>query len=247
MKAQKHTELVNYPVIYRSKKLTEYPDIPHHALLYESAVIDSYSVRNRSLSSSWTQYTRDYSISSTSSSAVPSSYFPEVGVDSHGATVEDEEHLEFQDMKRTNTENESKFLDFSENGLHFPRILIDLNDKSLDLKQFEQNFSYFGNRNPTEKFDHESSSISGSLSEYQEDTSITPFNISKNEGSEPKYRELIYKRSGSLKSKSYCKRFQETKVGLESFSNVKLLGHGDIGKVFLVKENATNHLYALNV
>lgn len=55
------------------------------------------------------------------------------------------------------------------------------------------------------------------------------------------------KRSMRLRNKSFGNKFKDTTVGPQSFEKVRLLGRGDVGKVYLVKEKKTNRLYALKI
>ncbi|CCC70052.1 hypothetical protein NCAS_0D04710 [Naumovozyma castellii] len=55
------------------------------------------------------------------------------------------------------------------------------------------------------------------------------------------------KRSQRLRNKSFGNKFQDIKVNPQSFEKIKLLGQGDVGKVFLVKEKKTNGLYAMKI
>lgn len=54
-------------------------------------------------------------------------------------------------------------------------------------------------------------------------------------------------RSRRLRNKSFSSKFKEVIVGPQSFEKIKLLGQGDVGKVYLVKEKKTNRLYALKI
>jgi hypothetical protein len=51
-------------------------------------------------------------------------------------------------------------------------------------------------------------------------------------------------RSSSIKS-SYSLEKQQVEVGPEDFEKVRLLGRGDAGRVYLVKQKQTEKLYAL--
>lgn len=55
------------------------------------------------------------------------------------------------------------------------------------------------------------------------------------------------KRSKRLRNKSFSNKFRDITVGPQSFEKIRLLGQGDVGKVFLVKEKTTNRLYALKI
>lgn len=55
------------------------------------------------------------------------------------------------------------------------------------------------------------------------------------------------RRSNRLRNKSFGNKFQEIMVGPQSFEKIRLLGRGDVGKVYLVKEKRTNRLYALKI
>lgn len=55
------------------------------------------------------------------------------------------------------------------------------------------------------------------------------------------------RRSSRLRNKSFSNKFQDITVGPQSFEKIRLLGQGDVGKVYLVKEKRTNRLYALKI
>ncbi|CAI4726083.1 AGK_G0047700.mRNA.1.CDS.1 [Saccharomyces cerevisiae] len=55
------------------------------------------------------------------------------------------------------------------------------------------------------------------------------------------------RRSRRLRTKSFSNKFQDIMVGPQSFEKIRLLGQGDVGKVFLVREKKTNKVYALKV
>ncbi|GAV54251.1 hypothetical protein ZYGR_0AK07530 [Zygosaccharomyces rouxii] len=55
------------------------------------------------------------------------------------------------------------------------------------------------------------------------------------------------KRSSRLRAKSFSNKFHDIKVGPGSFEKVRILGQGDVGKVFLVREKTSNKLYALKI
>ena len=55
------------------------------------------------------------------------------------------------------------------------------------------------------------------------------------------------KRSIRLRTKSFSNKFEDIKVCPQSFEKIRLLGQGDVGKVYLVKEKSTNRLYALKI
>ncbi|GAV49343.1 hypothetical protein ZYGR_0N07500 [Zygosaccharomyces rouxii] len=55
------------------------------------------------------------------------------------------------------------------------------------------------------------------------------------------------KRSSRLRTKSFSNKFHDIKVGPGSFEKVRILGQGDVGKVFLVREKVSNKLYALKI
>ena len=50
-----------------------------------------------------------------------------------------------------------------------------------------------------------------------------------------------------MRTKSFSNKFQDIMVGPQSFEKIRLLGQGDVGKVFLVREKKTNRVYALKV
>ncbi|QLQ81269.1 hypothetical protein HG537_0F00300 [Torulaspora globosa] len=55
------------------------------------------------------------------------------------------------------------------------------------------------------------------------------------------------KRSKRLRNKSFSNKFRDITVGPQSFEKIRLLGQGDVGKVYLAKEKRTNRLYALKI
>lgn len=55
------------------------------------------------------------------------------------------------------------------------------------------------------------------------------------------------KRSKRLRNKSFSNKFEDIKVCPKSFEKVRILGQGDVGKVYLVKEKETSRLYALKI
>ncbi|AMD20589.1 HDL155Cp [Eremothecium sinecaudum] len=55
------------------------------------------------------------------------------------------------------------------------------------------------------------------------------------------------KRSQRLRAKSFGNKFQEVVVGPQSFEKIRLLGQGDVGKVYLVREKKSDRLYALKI
>ncbi|CCF57469.1 hypothetical protein KAFR_0C04780 [Kazachstania africana CBS 2517] len=64
----------------------------------------------------------------------------------------------------------------------------------------------------------------------------------------PKGADVVEpKRSRRLRNKSFSNKFQDIRVSPQSFEKIRLLGQGDVGKVYLVKEKASNRLYALKI
>ncbi|CAI1882370.1 hypothetical protein SEUBUCD646_0C01580 [Saccharomyces eubayanus] len=64
----------------------------------------------------------------------------------------------------------------------------------------------------------------------------------------PNLRDIIEpKRSRRLRTKSFSNKFQDITVEPRSFEKIKLLGQGDVGKVYLVRELDTNRIFALKV
>ncbi|CAL9734188.1 flippase kinase 1 [Monosporozyma servazzii] len=55
------------------------------------------------------------------------------------------------------------------------------------------------------------------------------------------------KRSKRLRNKSFSNKFEDIKVCPKSFEKIRILGQGDVGKVYLVKEKDTSRLYALKI
>ncbi|GMM55967.1 serine/threonine protein kinase [Maudiozyma humilis] len=54
-------------------------------------------------------------------------------------------------------------------------------------------------------------------------------------------------RSMRLRTRSFSNKFQDITVSPRSFEKVRLLGQGDVGRVFLVRQRSSNRLYALKV
>ena len=84
-----------------------------------------------------------------------------------------------------------------------------------------------------------------------------PFNTEKNEllhenyialKQPPNLGDIIEpKRSHRLRTKSFSNKFQDITVEPRSFEKIRLLGQGDVGKVYLVRERDTNQIFALKV
>lgn len=55
------------------------------------------------------------------------------------------------------------------------------------------------------------------------------------------------KRSSRLRTKSFSSKFHDIKVAPGSFEKIRILGQGDVGRVFLVREKTSNKLYALKI
>lgn len=55
------------------------------------------------------------------------------------------------------------------------------------------------------------------------------------------------KRSNRLRTKSFSNKFQDATVSPQSFDKIKLLGQGDVGTVYLVREKHTDRLYAMKI
>lgn len=55
------------------------------------------------------------------------------------------------------------------------------------------------------------------------------------------------KRSPRLRAKSFGCKFQNITVTPQSFDKIKMLGQGDVGKVYLVKEKRNDRLYAMKI
>ncbi|CAL9733353.1 flippase kinase 1 [Monosporozyma servazzii] len=55
------------------------------------------------------------------------------------------------------------------------------------------------------------------------------------------------KRSTRLRTKSFGNKFKEAVVAPKSFEKVKVLGKGDVGTVYLVRERKTDRLYAMKI
>ncbi|CEP61082.1 serine/threonine-protein kinase LALA0_S02e06326g [Lachancea lanzarotensis] len=89
----------------------------------------------------------------------------------------------------------------------------------------------------TLKASHKTANGYSSLSNSVKTSPIAPYAI---ELEEPQ-------RSRRLRNKSFSSKFKEVIVGPTSFEKIKLLGQGDVGKVYLVKERKTNRLYALKI
>ncbi|CCE64443.1 hypothetical protein TPHA_0H02390 [Tetrapisispora phaffii CBS 4417] len=139
--------------------------------------------------------------------------------------------------------------DISDGGVAFPCITINFGKECPEPK-CERNYDSSDNySNVSEKFSEENNSkIVNS-----EDTvrSTNAFHSDINEDSNDiilkRNNEMAPIRSKKLQAKIYHKRFCEIKVGPKSFEKVRLLGQGDIGKVYLVREKKTNKLFALKI
>lgn len=55
------------------------------------------------------------------------------------------------------------------------------------------------------------------------------------------------KRSTRLRTKSFGNKFKEAVVAPKSFEKIKVLGKGDVGTVYLVRERKTDRLYAMKI
>ena len=55
------------------------------------------------------------------------------------------------------------------------------------------------------------------------------------------------RRSSRLRTRSFSNKFQDITVGPSSFEKIRLLGQGDVGRVYLVREKRTNRLYAMKI
>lgn len=55
------------------------------------------------------------------------------------------------------------------------------------------------------------------------------------------------KRSKRLRNKSFSNKFKDVTVGPNSFEKIRILGQGDVGKVYLVREKQSSRLYALKI
>ncbi|AGO12643.1 AaceriADR167Wp [[Ashbya] aceris (nom. inval.)] len=71
--------------------------------------------------------------------------------------------------------------------------------------------------------------------------------VARFEGESPEHLELPPKRSQRLRAKSFGNKFREAVVGPQSFEKIRLLGQGDVGKVYLVREKKSDRLYALKI
>lgn len=68
--------------------------------------------------------------------------------------------------------------------------------------------------------------------------------------STPKTRSRAGSRSNSNYNRTYSSssiKIRDVEVGPSSFAKVRLLGKGDVGKVYLVREKKSSHLYAMKV
>ena len=55
------------------------------------------------------------------------------------------------------------------------------------------------------------------------------------------------RRSSRLRTRSFSNKFRDITVGPSSFEKIRLLGQGDVGRVYLVREKRTNRLYAMKI
>ncbi|CAI4058717.1 hypothetical protein SUVZ_03G1410 [Saccharomyces uvarum] len=148
--------------------------------------------------------------------------------------------------------------------------LNDINENE-ELQHFHKNFSENCNVSPM-AHSSLSSSPTGILGANKGSKRVTeprditprlrratsePFNTAKDElkrescvalKQPPNPRDVIEpKRSRRLRTKSFSNKFQDITVEPRSFEKIKLLGQGDVGKVYLVRELDTNRIFALKV
>ncbi|EDO14356.1 hypothetical protein Kpol_183p1 [Vanderwaltozyma polyspora DSM 70294] len=171
----------------------------------------------------------DYSPSNTAFSS--STYIPkEILNSSISSFNEVREYQEFQE--NLSDKDRFRYSNSTDNDLQFPGIMIDYNDDKAIQDEIIESASV-----QSKDFLNDSKSLDQNIERSNENK----FSKSSSQN------ELYLHRSKLLESKPYSKRFCDTKVGPESFEKVKLLGQGDIGKVYLVKYTKTNRLYALKV
>ncbi|CAB4255435.1 similar to Saccharomyces cerevisiae YCR091W KIN82 Putative serine/threonine protein kinase implicated in the regulation of phospholipid asymmetry through the activation of phospholipid translocases (flippases) Lem3p-Dnf1p/Dnf2p [Maudiozyma barnettii] len=131
-----------------------------------------------------------------------------------------------------------------ENIQPFPSIIVGLTDEEMDEPQDE---SILRNEIKTPQLgspikENKKLLIGGN----KEITDITILDFQPTEP--PKvFGDKEPKRSQRLRTKSFSNKFKDITVSPKSFEKVRLLGQGDVGKVFLVKQKNTNRLYALKV
>ncbi|CCF60326.1 hypothetical protein KAFR_0J02620 [Kazachstania africana CBS 2517] len=82
-----------------------------------------------------------------------------------------------------------------------------------------------------------------SLNDIKEDEQLNQFDIS----SPQKHVIEEPRRSRRLRAKSFSNKFQDSLVGPTSFEKIKLLGQGDVGKVYLVRNKITDRPYAMKI
>lgn len=149
----------------------------------------------------------------------------------------------------------------------FPAIVVGLDNedegdeefrvnKSPNVSQFDNNkqnakHGELGNVLPSKPPLRRAASVPGAIKEnssstpasYQKEaspqTTVTPQGDS-HDLQEPR-------RSKRLRNKSFSNKFRDITVGPQSFEKLRILGQGDVGKVYLVKEKKTNRLYALKI
>lgn len=148
--------------------------------------------------------------------------------------------------------SENSLLSNNENTQAFPSILVGLDDEEVNENNIHRN-KEDGNLSPvrprsrratSEPNTVKSSSLekNGSRNTIQSPSKFNPIEPPKmfDEYDEPK-------RSNRLRTKSFSNKFQNITVGPQSFEKIRLLGQGDVGKVYLVKEKKTSRLYALKI
>ncbi|CAI4036145.1 hypothetical protein SMKI_14G3640 [Saccharomyces mikatae IFO 1815] len=101
---------------------------------------------------------------------------------------------------------------------------------------------------PTSSSSARKTSASTNINNKNPGQSVLPSNSFFPQEPPPKISDFQEpRRSRRLRTKSFSNKFQDIMVGPQSFEKVRLLGQGDVGKVFLVREKKTNRVYALKV
>ncbi|EDO18743.1 hypothetical protein Kpol_1028p16 [Vanderwaltozyma polyspora DSM 70294] len=169
------------------------------------------------------------------------------------------ENEEVQDFYHINATSNVKFSatvlmrQFSDNSLTniedkqpFPTITVGVNEESNEenltaVRTRSRRAASEPNSVKTSTSNRISSSIQFSKISNEEYISLETSRVLESHDSyEPK-------RSQRLRAKSFSNKFQDIIVSPNSFEKIRLLGQGDVGKVYLVKEKKSNRLYALKI
>ena len=140
-----------------------------------------------------------------------------------------------------NSPNESK-----ESIQPFPSIIVGLTDEEND-DSYLSNIQRSGQKTPQLRSPTRTNKqVQQSAYPNKDITDITMSDFQPKMPPKPFIADEP-KRSQRLRTKSFSNKFKDITVRPKSFEKIRLLGQGDVGKVFLVKQKNTNRLYALKV